>query len=173
MGDTGKWLECTKAMAYISTAWLRFIPHLKLHGIDMNRVFPIPDEGMKLRLGSTELLILPAHFLHSAGNFHVYDPVSKILYSGDMGASLFVNYPETSDLASHVAQLEGFHMRYMASSRALRSWVRMVRKLDIETIAPQHGACMRGKEIVGGFLDWCDRLECGIDVLGSKYLIPE
>ena len=29
---------------------------------------------------------LPAHFLHSVGNFHIYDPIAKILYTGDLGA---------------------------------------------------------------------------------------
>ena len=47
----------------------------------------IPDEGRIIELGGAKLYYLPAHFLHSEGNFQLYDPTSKILYSGDLGAS--------------------------------------------------------------------------------------
>jgi len=36
----------------------------------------------------TSLVTLPAHFLHAEGNFQSYNPISKILFSGDMGANL-------------------------------------------------------------------------------------
>ena len=39
----------------------------------------------------------------------------------------------------------------------------MVRQLDIETIAPQHGALFKGPEMSARFIDWISDLECGID----------
>jgi len=166
------WLMTTDAMAYASDLWLRFIPHFGLDRLVTSRLRGIPDEGMKLDLGGCQLLLLPAHFLHSCGNFHVYDPVSKILYSGDLGASLGPAYREVPDFDAHIPSMEGFHRRYMGSNKALRAWVNMVRGLDIECIAPQHGAVFKGKEMAGRFLSWCEGLSCGIDVMEDIYKIP-
>lgn len=166
------WLMTTDAKAYVSTLWVRFVPHFGIDHLVESRLVGIPDEGMKLRLGGRHVLVVPAHYLHSAGNFHVYDPHSKILYSGDLGASLGHGYEEVTDFASHVKFMEGFHKRYMASSRAMRTWARTVRTLDIEIIAPQHGALFRGKKLVNEFLAWCEQLECGVDLLGDAYALP-
>lgn len=166
------WLMTTEADAYISALWIRFIPHFGLDELVTHRLRPIPDEGMFLRLGSTELMLLPAHFLHSEGNFQVYDPVSKILYSGDLGASLGQDYEDVVHFDTHVRYMEAFHRRYMVSNRILSAWVRMVRGLDIETIAPQHGAMIRGIDNVQRFLDWCETLECGIDLMTERLRLP-
>ena len=165
------WLMTTEATAWISALWVRFVPHFGLDQLVMDRLKAIPDEGMRLPLGSCELLLLPAHFLHSPGNFQVYDPVSKILYTGDLGASLGMEYQEVPDFTAHLPYMEGFHRRYMASNRVLRAWADMVRGLDIEMIAPQHGAYFRGKEMVGQFIDWCAGLPAGVDLL-PPFRIP-
>jgi flavorubredoxin len=50
----------------------------------------IEDKGGTIRFrDGVELKIIPAHFLHSTGNFTLYDPISKILFSGDIGVSVF------------------------------------------------------------------------------------
>lgn len=134
------WLLTTNAEAYISKLWIRFIPHFGIDHLVADRLKAIPDEGMILDLDGAQLLVLPAHFLHGAGNFQIYDPIAKILYSGDLGASLGMDYVFVSDFEQHLQYMEGFHKRYMASNRALRAWADMVRQLDIEVIAPQHGA---------------------------------
>jgi len=159
------WLMTTDAVAYCSKLWIRFIPHFGLDRLVESRLKPIPDEGMILDLNGAPLMILPAHYLHSAGNFHIYDPLSKVLYSGDLGASLGPDYRECSDFDAHIPSMEGFHRRYMAGSRAMKAWAAMVRKLEIDCIAPQHGAMFRGKEMVNRFIDWCDNLQCGIDLI--------
>jgi flavorubredoxin len=48
----------------------------------------------------------------------------------------------------------------------------MVRQLDIEIIAPQHGAVFQGKEMVDQFVDWCAGLECGVDLITPLFKIP-
>jgi len=52
-----------------------------------------------------------AHFMHSEGNFRFYDPVSKILFSGDMGASI-VGHTEVDapveDFKKHIQYVEVF-----------------------------------------------------------------
>ena len=68
--------------------------------------------------------------------------------------------------------MEGFHRRYIPTSKVLKAWVKMARQLDIEMIAPQHGAIMKGKDIVNKFFDWLENLECGIDIMEDIYRIP-
>ena len=163
------WLMTTDAEAYASKLWIRFIPHFGLDRLVEERLKPIPDHGMELDLGGCPLRIVPAHFLHSPGNFQVYDPVAKILYSGDLGASIGTEARVVEDFDTHLPYMAGFHHRYMAGNRAMRKWASVVRGLDIEIIAPQHGALFRGKPMVERFIDWCDNLQCGIDVIYDLY----
>ncbi len=153
---------------YAPAAWTRFLPHMFSERPEWDFVVEVPDEGSEIPLGKVTLRAIPAHFLHSAANFSLYDPESKILFSGDVGASI-IPPEEDSDFAgdfeSHLRYMEGFHRRYMASSRACRRWVSLVRELDVEVIAPQHGAIIRGRDNVQRFLDWLEGLECGVDLL--------
>lgn len=167
------WLMTTDADAYAADIWLRFIPHFGVDRLVSSRLKGMPDRGMVFDLGGSKLLALPAHFLHSCGNFHLYDPTAKILYSGDLGASLGMAYREVPDFDAHIPYMEGFHRRYMASNLALRRWVAMVRQLDIEILAPQHGAMFRGKALVDRFLSWCEGLPCGLDLMEDTFQIPD
>jgi flavorubredoxin len=130
---------------------------------------------MNLQLGTISLKAVPAHFLHSEGNFQFYDPKSKILFSGDMGANLAsgdLTAPVT-DFDAIVPFMEGFHTRYMNSNKVCRLWANMARTLDIEWIVPQHGRSFKGKEVVARFLSWIEDLPCGIDLMSqSDYQVP-
>ena len=167
------WLMTTNANALLSDLWRRFVPHFGSDRLVFERVIGIPDAGMEVDLGGTKLLAIPAHFLHSCGNHHLYDPISKILYTGDIGAALGLDYREVSDFDAHKEHMNGFHRRYMSSNAAMRAWAKMVRGLDIEMIAPQHGALFRGKEMVSQFLDWAETLECGIDAYPDMFRLPK
>lgn len=166
------WMMITEARGLLSRLWLRFVTHFGIDELVMDRIDSIPDEGMKVDLGGCDLLILPAHFLHSAGNFQVYDPVSKILYSGDLGASLGQTYTVVENFDDHIQYMEGFHRRYLASGKTLKLWAKMVRQLDIDMIAPQHGALLGKKDQVTRFIDWAENLSCGIDILDDVYKLP-
>ncbi|ADC88949.1 beta-lactamase domain protein [Thermocrinis albus DSM 14484] len=168
------WLMTTKAVAYISKLWMRFLPHFGLDSQLEDRVIPIEDSGTTLTLGGDcQLLVLPAHFLHSPGNFHVYDPCAKMLFSGDLGASLGQDYYVVENFEEHVKYMEPFHKRYMASNKVLRFWVNMVRQLDIEMIVPQHGAIFKGKQMVEKFLNWLENLQVGVDLMTQDhYRLP-
>ncbi|WIT10200.1 MBL fold metallo-hydrolase [Paucibacter sediminis] len=175
-----RWMTASSAPVYISRIWERFAPHFCKPGKTLGRVIGIPDAGARLRLGegdaAFELLALPAHFLHSEGNFQFYDPLSKILFSGDLGASLGPDLkPEqiVTSLAEHVPRMEAFHRRYMVSNKVLRLWAAMVRELDIRMIVPQHGAPLAG-EAVPAFIRWAENLACGIDLVGPQdYRVPQ
>lgn len=166
------WLMTTDARALAPSLWTRFIPHFGLDDLFISRLEEIPDAGKFVDLGGAELMILPAHFLHSCGNYQVYDPISKILYTGDLGASLGVAYREVTDFEAHRQFMDGFHQRYMTSGNTMKAWAAMVRDLDIETIAPQHGAVFRGRGLVERFLDWAIQIDCGIDHLTKLYKLP-
>lgn len=166
------WLMTTKAIAITPKLWLRFIPHFGVDRFVMDRLKGLDDEGGIIRLGGSELYILPAHFMHSPGNLQIYDPVSKILYSGDLGASLGQDYIYVEDFENHIQYMEGFHRRYIPTNKVLKTWAKMVRDLDIEIIAPQHGAIFKGKDMVNKFIDWIENIECGIDIMEDVYKVP-
>ena len=177
-----RWLMKTKATVICSELWSRFLPHLVPEyldgqlGVDLEkRIRGVKDKGELLPFGNTHLKILPAHFLHSVGNLQIFDPISKILFSGDMGASLISDSfdEDISDFEEHIPYMEGFHRRYMCSTRVCRLWVNMVRQLDIEIIAPQHGKPFVGKVMIEKFLYWIEHFECGIDLLTEEdFKIP-
>jgi flavorubredoxin len=166
------WLMLTEADALISNLWVRFIPHFGVDELLLSRLRGIPDEGMRLQLGKAELIILPAHFLHSAGNFQVYDPVSKTLFSGDLGASIDLDYVEVTDFDAHIEHMQSFHLRYMPSSQANQCWAEMVRGLEIERIVPQHGAIFPNQETSKRFIDWFAQLPGAVEVMKDNYKIP-
>lgn len=154
---------------YVSSLWVRFVPHFSRNDFKEDVFVSIPDEGMKLDLRGAEIHLLPAHFLHSPGNFQIYDPISKILFSGDLGTSFLPadgELREVADFSEHVKHMEGFHKRYMSSIKAGRRWARMARGLDIECIIPQHGnRYFKGKAMVNKFIGWIESTECGVDLL--------
>lgn len=142
--------------------WEGFIRHFGLNSIKYNA---IPDEGQALNLNNAKITFIPAHYLHSSGNFHIYDEQAKILMSGDVGAAL---EPEgasmyVDDFDEHISKMELFHQRWMPSNRAKNDWINRVRKLDIEYMAPQHGRIFKGDN-VRLFLDWFEKLDVGTAV---------
>ena len=154
------WMGVTKARVYISSLWMRFLPHFGI--VDLSRITPIEGSGRSLPLN---LRFVPAHFLHSPGNWCVYDPISKIIFSGDIGAAVFPNggqYVMVDDFEAHKKLIDGFHKRVMASNKAVQAWLRSIAGLDIDMIAPQHGAIFP-REAAVKFLAWLKTLECGVD----------
>lgn len=67
------------------------------------------------------------------------------------------------NMSAHAAKMRKFHQRWMPSDEAKRDWVRRVRNLDIDIMAPQHGRLFDGKT-TGEFLDWFEQLPVGIAV---------
>ena len=175
VASLNKWLVGTNCKVVVPALWERFVPHFTRPGKLAGRVIPIPDKGMNLRLGSIELKAVPAHFLHAEGNFQFYDPRSRILFSGDLGANLgpqeTLNVPakRLDDVLPH---MEGFHKRYMNSNQVCRYWANMASAMDIHMIVPQHGRALVGKA-VREFIRWIGDLQCGIDLMSqADYKLP-
>ncbi len=171
-----RWMTAAPAAkVHVSALWERFVPHFCKPGKTSGRIVGIPDAGMRIRVGLNELIALPAHFLHAEGNFQFYDPVSRILFSGDLGVSFLTGQEARQPITSLNPMPKGmdaFHRRYMGSNKILRSWARMVRTLPIDMMVPQHGAPLVGAA-VGEFTAWAENLPCGIDLMSdAHYTVP-
>ncbi|MFB6261970.1 MAG: MBL fold metallo-hydrolase, partial [Thiohalorhabdaceae bacterium] len=141
--------------------WEGFIRHF---GAEHIEYVGIPDAGTSLDIGGTKLQAIPAHFLHSSGNSHLYDGEAKILMSGDVGMAIEPEQEQAplfvEDFDAHVEYMEKLHRRWMPSNRAKQEWISRARDLDIEILAPQHGRLLRGDDITR-FFDWLEQLEVG------------
>ncbi|MBS3955526.1 MAG: MBL fold metallo-hydrolase [Methylomicrobium sp.] len=163
ISSLGLWDQALpKAKLHASKLWEGFIRHFGCESIEY---VGIPDNGASIKLDSTELKIIPAHYLHSSANFHIYDAQAKILMSGDVGAALEAPgapiYVDNFD--AHTEHMRYFHQRWMPSNQAKRVWIERVRKLDIDIMAPQHGRIFKGDD-VKRFLDWFEALDVGVAV---------
>lgn len=150
------------AVLHAPWLWEGFLRHFGMNNIQYDA---IPDQGSSIDLNGVTIEFIPAHYLHASGNFHVYDPQAKILMSGDVGAALegddsplFVD-----NFFEHIPKMEMFHQRWMPSNRAKNDWIKRVRELDIEYMAPQHGRIFKGDD-VKRFLDWFEELNVGVAI---------
>ncbi|MFK5881455.1 MAG: MBL fold metallo-hydrolase [Sulfurospirillum sp.] len=168
-GSIGRWSVSCGAKQVVSKLWVRFMSHYGL--MNFNKLLTLEDKGAKIHFGKDYLQFIPAHFLHSPGNFSLYDSHSKILFSGDIGASITERYGANmleADFDEIKENMEAFHKRYMAGNTFCRSWVQKVKKLDVQTMAPQHGSLLSGDEYLK-FLSWFENLECGGDLVEQIY----
>lgn len=155
------WLSFNPRLrCYASWIWGSFIPHF---GGDADTLIDLPDEGCEIAFGSGVLHAVPAHYLHSSGNFNLYDPAARLLFSGDLGAALLP--AEESDLFvkdfdRHIRHAEGFHRRWMGSEVAKRDWCERVSRLELDFLCPQHGAIYQGRD-VSRFINWLSELKVG------------
>jgi flavorubredoxin len=146
---------------YTSWLWCSFIPHF---GGSQSTFIPVPDEGSTVDFAGCSLTFVPAHFLHSSGNLHLYDPIAKVLFSGDVGAALLAEDEQAlfvTDFDRHIRAARGFHQRWMGSPAARDAWCARASQLDIDMICPQHGSIYRGRE-VQRFIEWFAELELGV-----------
>jgi len=155
------WLEFNPALkCYASKIWHTFLPH---YGGTADTFVCLPDEGQALTLGTLKLHAMPAHYLHSSGNFHLHDAVAKILFSGDVGAAM--TPPEedglyVDDFDRHIRHAAGFHRRWMGSREAVLDWCERAAQLNLDMLCPQHGSIYQGRD-VERFINWFAELEVG------------
>lgn len=155
------WLDFNpKLKCYLSWLWGSFVPHF---GGNAATFINLPDAGAEIQLGSLILQAVPAHYLHSSGNFNLYDPVAKILFSGDIGAALLPAGEDAlmvKNFDKHIRHAEGFHRRWMGSNEAKLDWCQRVQQMEIDIMCPQHGAIYQGAD-VGRFINWFAELPVG------------
>ncbi|QWR76253.1 MBL fold metallo-hydrolase [Candidatus Magnetomonas plexicatena] len=165
-GGLSVWEKVTSAKIYISKIWVRFIPHYEIR--NTKNIIGINDGDTEIIINDDfKITVIPAHFLHSPGQFNYYDSASKILFTGDIGASVLPcsgNSLFIEDFEEFLPCIEPFHTRYMSCNKALRKWVKDIEAYDIDIIAPQHGYLMRG-EVKEQFIQWLYDLKCGVDLI--------
>lgn len=157
------WLEVNPDIkCYTSWVWNTFLPHF---GGDDKTFLSIPDAGQTIQFNNIELEMVPAHYLHSSGNFHLYDPKARILFSGDIGAALLpAEYKDdlyVGDFDTHIQYSKTFHQRWMGSNEAKKKWCERVSQIPIDMLCPQHGLIYTDKN-VERFINWFYELEVGI-----------
>ena len=153
----------------VSSLWADVITHLDA----TCTVDAIPDEGGDLPVGGgLTLTVLPAHYLHSPGNFHIYDAEARMLYSGKVGSAIIPpsnwNGYIVQDFERHVEYMRAFHQRWMPSTDARDAWISQVSRLQLDAIVPQRGMVLRGDNVFR-FLDWFSglKLATGLSVMTS------
>jgi flavorubredoxin len=162
ISSLGLWLDFNPELkCYLSWLWAGFIPHF---GGNADTFIKLPDEGMSLTLNGLSLEAVPAHYLHSSGNFHLYDPKARILFSGDVGAALPPPGEDAlfvENFSKHIRHAEAFHRRWMGSNEAKQKWCRRVDGMEIDMLCPQHGAIYQGQD-VKRFINWLSDLDVGL-----------
>lgn len=123
-------------------------------------------KGIKLPTGH-RLLPVPSPFCHFRGAVMLYDPETRVLFTGD----LFGGVTSGNDLRMYAdesdwAGIRAFHQLYMPANAALARTVAAIRALEpkVEILAPQHGRVIRG-DLVPLFLDRMARLPVGLDII--------
>jgi serine/threonine-protein kinase len=154
-----------QASIVCSESTWRLIVHLNLppeRFIDTAR-FP---RGFDVPTGHT-LLPVPSPFCHFRGAVMLYDPETRVLFTGDLFGGLTTLearglWADESDWPG----MRAFHQTYMPTNRVLMRAIESIRALDppVEIIAPQHGRLLRGS-ILTCFVERLERLPVGLDVL--------
>lgn len=130
--------------------------------------FVAPDRLRTARLPSGHRLIpVPTPFCHFRGAVALYDPETRVLFSGDLLGGL--TDENTEGLWAQESDWKGvraFHQIYMPANAAIARAIATIQKLDppVEIIAPQHGRLLKG-EVMQRFLDRLARLPVGVDIL--------
>lgn len=164
-GSLPMWKDvCPKAKIVIGELWSRFLPHFGVTEVEKS-LEALPKEGKRIPLGRSHLEAIPAHYMHSPNHFTLYDPVSKFLFTGDIGIALGnFKYLVVNDWLEHLEYLYTPHRILMASNKVTKQWAERVKKLEIKAILPQHGAIIP-EEFVPYFIKFMENLKCGVDLI--------
>ncbi|PRQ04045.1 Nitric oxide reductase [Enhygromyxa salina] len=154
-----------KATILCSEATWRLIVHLNLpreNYVDVDRF----KRGMRLATGDV-LMPVPSPFCHFRGAVMLYDPSTRVLFSGDLfggltDASASGIWADESDWRG----MRAFHQLYMPANQAVRATIERIRALDPfpEIIAPQHGRVIRGP-LLQEFMERLEQLPVGLDII--------
>ncbi|MFO7565574.1 MAG: hypothetical protein R6X02_23225 [Enhygromyxa sp.] len=158
-----------KAAILCSEDTWRLIVHLNLPRENFVSIDGFAAHGMKLGTGH-RLLPVPSPFCHFRGAVMLYDPQTRVLFSGDLFGGLTESnatgiWADESDWRG----IRAFHQLYMPANKALVAAVERIRALDPapELIAPQHGRLIRGP-LIADFLERMEQLPVGLDLLGDE-----
>lgn len=153
------------AVIHCSEATWRLIVHMNLP----TERFANTDShvhGLVLPTGH-KVLPVPSPFCHFRGAVMLYDPETRVLFTGDLLGG--ITAPGTQGIWADESDWSGvraFHQAYMPTNRALAAAARAIRKLNPfpDIIAPQHGRLLQGPLLMR-FLERLERLPVGLDIM--------
>ena len=132
---------------YIVTHWRTYF--LLKHYNLLTPFYLVDQHGFKLSLGDRELRFILTPYMHYAGNIVTYDPKTKVLFSSDIfGGWVEGKWSLFAEDEGYIERVRGFHEIYMPCKEVVLYTVENLKGLDVETIAPQHGSIIKGKELV-------------------------
>lgn len=163
-GSVGMWGEVlgfdtpVYAAEVIASELSRIDPELNFHAI--------PEKGGEVQLSNgTGLHLIAAPYLPTAASLSLYDPVTRVLYTSDIGTAEGnwvedeTPFCEKFSLVGH--SMNAFHQSWFASGTARDDWMARVEPLAIDIIAPRSGPCFRGKN-VAHFMNWLASMDIGV-----------
>ena len=157
------WLEMDPAIRIVTSVRTNIlIPH---YGKADYTFVNINENPVYFFATGRKLKFIESPFLHFPGAFVTYDEMSKFLFSGDIWASIDMDWKlVVPDFSKHELKLSLFHIDYMASNIAARGFVDRIRHLEIDAILPQHGSVIP-KNFVYKALEYLNNLKCGLDLI--------
>jgi CheY-like chemotaxis protein/glyoxylase-like metal-dependent hydrolase (beta-lactamase superfamily II) len=155
-----------RAQCIASEDTWRLIAHYELDPARVSLVEAMPGGRLALPTGHA-LEFVPTPYCHFRGAVALYDPASRVLFTGDLFGGL--SPPNHDTLYADAATWEGvraFHQIYMPTRKMLRRAVRAIRELRPrpEIVAPQHGDILRGA-LIDELLERVADLPVGADLL--------
>ena len=102
--DFNQELKC-----HLTCLWTAFVPNF--YGTEESFI-DIADENFAIALGKLKLQIVPVHYLHSFGNFHLYDEAARLFFSGGICAAILpkeLNGLFVKDFDRHIRFTEDFY----------------------------------------------------------------
>ncbi len=124
----------------------------------------IDKYGLEFTFAGRTMQFIKTPYAHSTGSFVTYDINTKTLFSSDLFGSYSSQWELFLDLKDEcyicqdygrcpeqnkycpLRDIYAFHKRVMPSEKALHHAMGVIGKLDLETIAPQHGSVLNKKK---------------------------
>lgn len=157
------WININNDITIITSARTNVL--LPYYGCNDYNFYNISTEGRYIFKSGRELKFIEAPFLHFPGAFTTLDLSANMLFSGDIWASLDIEWDlVVSDFELHIQNMNLFHIDYMASNIAARGFVRNIEHENIEAILPQHGSIINSNNITEA-LEYLRNLQCGLDII--------
>lgn len=120
----------------------------------------VNENKFELTLKSGRLLkFIMTPYLHFPGAITTYDEKSKILFSSDLFGAMSISQSLYAE-EDYLEKMKTFHEHYMPSNDILRPIMEIFMQMDIEQIAPQHGAIIN--KDVKKYIKTLRELECGV-----------
>jgi len=131
----------------------------------------LEDYRYRFTFNGRELQFFKTPYAHTAGSFVTYDTKTKTLFTSDLFGSfskewdLFVDFDdecieckdynvcEKRKSYCPLPDIMEFHRKIMPSGKALRYAMDVIKKIDIDILAPQHGSVITNRKAIQAIIE--------------------